>query len=296
MRVGDSKGLYRALLTAAGESAGMAYRVEWPEFPATAPALEALAAGAIDLRGSAAAPLIFAAAAGAPLKAVIAMRTEGPRESVAILVLPDSPIHGVADLRGRRIGTNKGSVGHHLVLAALEREKIPAGEVSIQYLLPADAKAALLGGSVDAWSTWDPYVSIAEEQDHLRPVIDGTGLPITDAVLVTSVASIASKRAQLTDFLARFARAQDWARVHPADYAAIFATVTGLSTAVARRVVAHLNYRVVPIDAAVISDHQGVADLYLRAGVIRQRVEVGGVFDATLYPGPTPGGAANHGR
>jgi len=63
---------------------------------------------------------------------------------------------GAIDLRGRRVATNKGSVGHHLVLAALQREKIPFRDVTIEFLLPSDAKAALGGGSVDAWSTWDP--------------------------------------------------------------------------------------------------------------------------------------------
>jgi sulfonate transport system substrate-binding protein len=60
LRIGDSKGVYKALLNASGELKGIPYAVEWAEFPATAPALEALAAGAIDVRGSAAAPLIFA--------------------------------------------------------------------------------------------------------------------------------------------------------------------------------------------------------------------------------------------
>jgi sulfonate transport system substrate-binding protein len=118
LRFGDSKGVMKALLTAAGELKDVRYRLEWAEFPATAPALEALSAGAIDLRLSAAAPLIFALAAGAPLKSVALLRTDSPGAAVAILVLPDSPIHSTSDLRGRRIATNKGSVGHHLVLAA----------------------------------------------------------------------------------------------------------------------------------------------------------------------------------
>jgi sulfonate transport system substrate-binding protein len=283
VRIGDSKGVYKALLTAAGELDGLAYRVEWAEFPATAPALEALAAGAIDLRGSAAAPLIFAMASGAPLKAVAAYRLQGPREAVALLVLPQSPIRTVQDLRGKRVGTNKGSVGHHLVLAALQRANIPFDQVTIQYLLPSEAKAALEGGSVDAWSTWDPYVSIGEVQDHLRPVVDGTGLPITDGVLVTNVESIAGKRAALADFIARWARAQRWALEHSQAYAKLYASLTGLTLETTSQVIRHMNYDVVPIDQAIMRDHQEVADLYLKAGVIHQRVDVSGAFDLSVY-------------
>lgn len=282
LRIGDSKGLAKALLTAAGELNALPYEVQWAEFPATAPALEALAAGAIDLRMSAAAPLIFAVAAGAPLKAVAALRLEGPREGEAILVPANSPIHDVAGLRGKRVGTNKGSVGHFLILAALRRAGIPLNAVAIQYLLPSDAKAALDGGSVDAWSTWDPYVSIAELQDHLRPIVDGTGLPMTDAVFVTSVASIGSRRPLLEDFVRRQARAQAWAHTHPEEYAKLYAAKTGLPIEVTRQVVKHTDFQVVPIDDAVVHEHQLTADLYLEAGVIHQSIDASTAFDRSL--------------
>ncbi len=283
LRIGDSKGVYKALLNASGELKGISYGVEWAEFPATAPALEALAAGAIDLRASAGAPLIFAVASGAPLKAVAALRLEGPRELLAILVPPNSSIRAVGDLRGKRIGTNKGSVGHHLILAALQRADIPLDQVAIQYLLPADARAALLGGSIDAWSTWDPYVAIAEVQDHLRPVVDGTGLAISDGDVVTSNAAIASKRALLEDFLARLRRAQDWANQHREEYAKLYAVQTGLQLDVARLVIKHMNYQYVAIDDAVVRDHQDTADLYLKAGVIKQAVNVATAFDRSVF-------------
>lgn len=282
LRVGDSKGMQKAVLIAAGELDGLPYEVQWSEFAASAPALEALAAGAIDLRGSAAAPLIFSLAAGAPLKAVAALRLNGPHEAEAILVPPDSPIRDVAGLRGKRIGTNKGSVGHYLILAALRRERIPFGAVTIDYLMPADAKAALGGGSIDAWSTWDPYVSIAEVQDHFRPIVDATGLAITEAVYVTSAAAIASKRAILEDFLRRQTRAQSWAHQHLDDYAKIYSRQTGLPIEVTRQVVGHMDYAVVPIDDDVIREHQDTADLYLEAGVIHQPINASAAFDRTI--------------
>ena len=283
LRIGDSKGVYKALLNASGELKSIPYGIEWAEFPATAPALEALAAGAIDLRVSAGAPLIFALASGAPIKAIAAMRLDGPRELLAILVPPNSSIHAVGDLRGKRIGTNKGSIGHHLILAALQRANIPFDQVTIQFLLPAEARAALLGGAIDAWSTWDPYVAIAEVQDHLRPVVDGTGLAISDGDLVTSNAAIASKRALLADFLPRLSRAQDWAMQHPEEYARLYASQTGLQIDVTRLVIKHLNYHYVPIDDSIVHDHQETADLYLKAGIIKQPVNVTAAFDRSVF-------------
>jgi sulfonate transport system substrate-binding protein len=275
--------VFKAQLTAAGELNSVPYKVEWAEFPATAPALEALAAGAIDLRGAAAAPLIFAVAAGAPIKAVAALHLDGPRESVAILVLPNSPIRTLADLHGRRLGTNKGSVGHHLVLAALEHDSRPLDDIKIQFLLPADAKAALESGAVDAWSTWEPYVSIAEVQDHFRVIADGTGLSMSDGTWVASAAAIAAKRNILEDFLERIARAQAWAVQHQEAYAQLYAQQTGLSIDVTRVVALHTRYREVPIDDAIVREHQDVADLYLKAGVIHQPLNVAASFDRSVF-------------
>jgi hypothetical protein len=44
-----------------------------------------------------------------------------------------------------------------------------------------------------------------------------------------------------------------------------------------------MNYEIVPIDQATIRDHQEVANLYLKAGVIPKRVDVSAAFDATVY-------------
>jgi sulfonate transport system substrate-binding protein len=282
VRYGDSKGVERALLTAAGELNEIPYRVEWVEFPATAPALEALAAGAIDLRGSASAPLIFAVAAGAPIKVISTVHYDSAREAVAILVLPGSPLHTAADLRGARIATNKGSVGHHLVLAVLRKQQIPLAQVSIQYLLPSDAKAALIGGSVDAWSTWDPYTSLSEVQDHLRPVATGAGVLDVDGDIVASLQALTAKRRQVKDFVLRLDRAEQWGRAHQDDYAQLLSQQTGLSFEAARLVARHRLGRYLPIDDAAVREHQEVADLYLQAGVIHQRVDVSGAFDRSV--------------
>jgi len=50
LRVGDQKGGNRSLLEIAGLTKDLPSRIEWSEFPAAAPILEALNAGALDQR------------------------------------------------------------------------------------------------------------------------------------------------------------------------------------------------------------------------------------------------------
>ena len=119
LRVGDQKGNAQAVMEAAGVLKDVPYRIEWKEFAAAAPLLEAIGAGAIDTGLVGDAPFTFAAAANVPVKAITAIRQSG--DGLAILVPETSAIKSFDDLKGKKIATGRGSVGHQLILAALER-------------------------------------------------------------------------------------------------------------------------------------------------------------------------------
>ena len=74
LRVGDQKGNSQAVMEAAGVLKDVPYKIEWKEFPAAAPLLEALGAGAIDTGLVGDAPFTFAAAANVPVKAIGTIR------------------------------------------------------------------------------------------------------------------------------------------------------------------------------------------------------------------------------
>ncbi len=94
LKLGDQKGGERALLEAAGELDTLPYRIEWSEFPAAAPLLEAVNAGAIDSGPVGDAPLVFGVAAGIELRA-IGVNHSNP-EGTAIIALPGK---GLTDVR-----------------------------------------------------------------------------------------------------------------------------------------------------------------------------------------------------
>src|ERR1700710_929496 len=109
LRVGDQKGNSQAVMEAAGVLKDVPYKIEWKEFPAAAPLLEALGAGAIDTGLVGDAPFTFAAAADAPIKAIGTVRQT--REGLAILVPKESKIGSFEDLKGKKIATGRGSIG-----------------------------------------------------------------------------------------------------------------------------------------------------------------------------------------
>ncbi|MDU2926604.1 ABC transporter substrate-binding protein, partial [Bradyrhizobium sp.] len=129
LRVGDQKGNSRAVMEAAGVLKDVPYTIEWKEFVAAAPLLEALSAGAIETGLVGDAPFTFAAASGVPVKAIAAIRQT--QEGLAILVPETSRIRSFDDLKGKTIATGRGSIGHQLVLAALESRSWTTNDIQL---------------------------------------------------------------------------------------------------------------------------------------------------------------------
>jgi sulfonate transport system substrate-binding protein len=285
LRVGNQKGSTRAMMIAAGVLKGAPYRVEWSEFPAAQPLMEAVAGGAAELGLAGDAPFIFAYQSGAPVKAVGALATAGrPHDALGVIVRRGSPLHDVGDLVGRTVATTRGSIGHHILLQALERAHVPAANVHMTFLSPADAKAAFDSGLVDAWAIWPPFISVALKEGA-RTIIDARDYELPVSFDVAHAAAIASKAALMRDFLQREAKALAWARANPEAYAKVLAAETGLPLDIARASFDRNNRISVPIDAAVVAHERTIAGRFAAAGLIAATRPVDQAFDTRVGKG-----------
>lgn len=277
LRAGDQKGGLQALLDAAGELKDLPYDIKWSEFPAAAPLAEALNADAVDFGTIGDAPLLFTLAAGSAVKAFAVSRSDP--YGTAILVRPDSPLKSAKDLKGKSIATNRGSIGHFVSLKALESAGLGFDEAQIKFIPPAEAKLALTQGSVDAWATWDPYTALAETAQHARVLVSGRGLWTGLGFLAGTASALKDKRAALKDFKERVARAQVWSYKNTAAYGDALARIIGIPVEAARLQFERRATRWQDIDVQVIADQQRTADFYLKAGLIKQRLDVKNTFD-----------------
>jgi sulfonate transport system substrate-binding protein len=280
LRVGDQKGNSQAVMEAAGVLKDVPYKIEWKEFPAAAPLLEALGAGAIETGLVGDAPFTFAAAANVPIKAIGAVRQT--REGLAILVPRESGIRSFEDLRGRKIATGRGSIGHQLILAALEAKGWSPSDVQIVFLAPSDAKVAYTQGSVDAWSTWEPYVSQEEVLFQSRRFITAEGLTPGLGFQVASPNAIRDKRPQLEDFLQRLTAARAWSLTNVSAYAETWGRLMNIPPAVPLNWLNRAKIRIAPIDDGVVADEQKTIDLYFRAGLIKQKLNAADIVDRSF--------------
>ncbi|MEK6291657.1 MAG: aliphatic sulfonate ABC transporter substrate-binding protein, partial [Paraburkholderia tropica] len=154
--------------------APLGIKLTWNEFPAGPQLLEGLNVGAIDFGYVGEAPPVFAQAAGADF-VYTAYEVPTPHAE-GLVVGKQSPIKTVAELKGKKIALNKGSDVHWFLVALLQKNGIALSDIQPVYLAPADARAALQSGSIDAWAVWDPFLAAVEAQDGARLITDANGI------------------------------------------------------------------------------------------------------------------------
>ncbi|MFI0444049.1 ABC transporter substrate-binding protein [Actinomadura sp. 6N118] len=280
LRVGDQKGAsVQSLLTAAGQLDGLTYKIKWSLFTSGPPILEGINAGAVDFGSVGNTPPVFAAASKAQIVIVgaVSQRLTGQ----AVVVPKGSPLRSPAELKGKKVAVAKGSSANYHLLSVLKKNGLGFDDIQPQYLQPSDALAALTGGRVDAWATWEPYTAQAEIQNGARILADGRGYTNGYGFQVTSKDTLKDngRAAALKDFLARYQRAVQWSNSHPADWAALWAKETRLPEPVARRAVDRRLAEIVPIDDSVVTSEQQIADSFSGVGLIPGKVEITDFFD-----------------
>ena len=135
--------------------------------------LQAMSSGSLDIGGVGDAPPVFAAAGGAKI-AIVGALANNPN-SAALLVPKGSSITSISQLKGKKIAVAQGSSADYHLLTVLDEGGLSVHDVTLEYLQPAEALAALSSGSVDAWDIWSPFIEQAVAQDGARILVNGHG-------------------------------------------------------------------------------------------------------------------------
>lgn len=261
-----SKGLLEQAFAASGAS------VTWSEFPAGQPLLEALNSGSIDFGYTGEAPPIFAQAAGVPVR-YVAYDPWGPKGE-AIVVPQDSPIKSLAELKGKKVGVAKGSNTQYLLVSALQSVGLTFDDVEVKFLKPADARAAFERKDIDAWSIWDPYLAVAEEQANARILTDATGLAPNRGYYLASQAFVDKSADALKVVLDEVKKESEWATNNPTEVAKFLSSSLGIDQTVLEKAEKRREYGVLPITPEVIRNQQKIADTFQTIKLIPKPIRI----------------------
>jgi sulfonate transport system substrate-binding protein len=245
--------------------------VKWVEFSFGPPLLEALNTGSIDFGYTGDAPPIFAQAARANLLYVAALPSAGNNE--AIVVPESSPIRTLADLKGKKIGFAKGSSAHNTTVAALEKAGLSYADITPVYLAPADGATAFAGGSLDAWTIWDPYLALTEKGKirilaFAKDVHESTAFFLANKDFTGQHPDIVALLNQT------FAQESKWADQHRPEIVTTLHEATNVETEALTRAVERSQFLVTPVTDQVVASQQATADRFFKLGLIPRAINV----------------------
>lgn len=247
--------------------------VTWHEFPSGLPLLEALNTGNVDISADVADTVpIFAQAADAKLT-YFAQEAASP-QAQAIVVRSDSPIRQLADLKGKKVAVTKAAGTHYLLIAALAKAGLKFSDIQPAYLTPADGRAAFENNKVDAWVTWEPFLTSVERQLPTRVITDGTGLASYKRYYLTSTPYAKAHPEVLKLVFEQLKQSGEWIKANPAEAAKVLGPLWGnLDGATVQAANAHRTYLVQPVTADQLGEQQKIADAFFAAGLLPKAVD-----------------------
>jgi NitT/TauT family transport system substrate-binding protein len=148
-------------------------RVELKYFDSYTDSLTALANGSLDANSQTLNDTISSVAGAA--KEVVVLTNDNSTGNDQIIARPG--INSVADLKGRTVAAEQGTVDHYLLLLALRRAGLSERDVTFKPLLTDAAAAAFKAGKVDAVGVFAPFTSTALQLPGSKAVASSKDFP-----------------------------------------------------------------------------------------------------------------------
>lgn len=271
------------------EQAGLA--PTYVKFTAGPPMFAAFQSSSIDVSWGGAAPAVIGVAQGVPLK-IISLEASTQN---ALVARKDRQIRSLADVKGKKIGTVKGSAAYFAMVKLLQMNGLDKQytflDMQMPSLLPAFAK-----GDVDAIWAWEPWASKAEAEDGLR-IADEIDIfrAYPGAPFMARTGWLQDQPEAARRFLKAIHVAQQAYAKDPGVAVRVMAREVGIPETMARKVFDHdpkptLERQASPTDAYSIvagPDKNGqvrifqtVADFFFDNGFIKSRPSMAEAFDA----------------
>jgi NitT/TauT family transport system substrate-binding protein len=146
-KVSEEKGLFA--------KAGVPVTLQW--FDGYLDSINALNAGQLDCNSQTLGDTISSVAGGADLQVVLT--NDNSTGNDQIIAAPG--IRRVADLKGKKVAAEEGTVDHYLLLLGLKKAGLSASDIQFVPLETGAAAAAFVAGKVDAVGVFAPFTTQA---------------------------------------------------------------------------------------------------------------------------------------
>jgi NitT/TauT family transport system substrate-binding protein len=147
--------------------------VELKYFDSYTDSLNALSTGAIDANSQTLNDTLASVSGGAKQTIVLVNDNSTGNDKV----IARDGITSVADLRGKKVAVEQGTVDHYLLLLALAEAKLTEKDIELVPLATAEAAAAFASGQVDAVGAFAPFTTTALQRKGSRAIATSAEFP-----------------------------------------------------------------------------------------------------------------------
>jgi NitT/TauT family transport system substrate-binding protein len=184
----------------------------------------AFMAGQIDMVASTVDEFPIYLKEGKTLRYILAVDNSKGGDGVVAL----KEINSVADLKGKKVAFEQGSVSQFFFNALLKEAGMSQDDVEAVNMTATDAGTAFASKNVDAAVTWEPALSQGASSPHGKLLVSSADKPglITDVVAVTGDTAVA-KADDLKAFVRAWYKALDFLAKNPDEGYAVMAKGVG---------------------------------------------------------------------
>lgn len=259
------------------------YKVEYVNFQGGNLQLQAIAGNHLDLALTSEIPPIFASlsANGGNFK-IIAVQ-EGTTLQQELVIPKGSLIKNVADLKGKKVAYVNSTTANYFLLKMLQKSGLAWKDIIPEQMTPADGLTALLGGKVDALASYGNSIISAHKNGatllvSAKDILSGN-FPIE---ATPEAISDPGKHAAIVDYLARYNKAQVWARSNANEWSKITAAATNQSVnqalATFKDGEAQKSTKIVPNSIKAIASQQDIADTFFNVKLLKNKIDVSSLW------------------
>ena len=177
------------------------------------------------------------------------------------VILARPSLTKIADLRGKRIGLELGSVNMYLLARALEQSNLTLNDVILVPMTPDIMKYAFLNQTVDAVVTYPPLSVILQQTGKAQRLFSSQEIPqeIID-VLVVQTNVLATRMAELVTFIQVLEEAIQYSRSYPNQAYSIMAEREGISPQAFSKILTQ-QLQIIPLaDQPPFFAHRGILE------------------------------------
>ena len=156
---------------------------------------------------------------------------------------------------------------------ALETEGLTLDDVESVYLAPSDASIAFANGEVDAWVTWDPYMTVAQESGNII-LTTGEGIVPLRSFFVASPDIIEKEPEVVNTFVNHVKEVGRSIDEDPTEAANVLEEATKIESSVWKTTLSSKTNVLETVDQEAIDDLQTLTTDLKEIGMITETVDI----------------------